>query len=142
MTTTSSDLFPDSIGSPPLPRRLGLSAATTVVVANMIGTGIFTTTGLMLAKVDSGWLVLLCWLVGGAVALCGALCYAELRAMMPWAGGEYVYLREIYGPLPAFLTGWTSFFVGFSAPIAATAPIACRGTPWSRSVTWLRWPGS
>ncbi len=115
-----------STGADPmrLPRRLGAGAATSVVVANMIGTGIFTTTGLMLARVESGWLVLLCWLVGGCVALCGALSYAELAAMMPRAGGEYVYLHDIYGPLPAFLTGWTSFFAGFSAPIAATG-VAC-----------------
>src|SRR5574341_1658912 len=107
-----------------LPRRLGLTTATSIVVANMIGTGIFTTTGLMLARVESTGLVLACWLVGGLVALAGALCYAELAAMMPQAGAEYVYLREIYGPRAAFLTGWTSFFVGFSAPIAAGA-VAC-----------------
>lgn len=111
-------------GGGTLPRRLGLGTATSVVVANMIGTGIFTTTGLMLARTESGWLVLLAWLLGGIVALCGALSYAELATMMPHAGGEYVYLREIYGPLPAFLTGWTSFFVGFSAPVAASA-VAC-----------------
>ena len=115
-----------STGTAPsrLQRHIGVGTATIVVVANMIGAGIFTTTGLMLARLESGWLVLLCWLVGGAVALCGALSYAELSAMMPRAGGEYVYLREIYGRLPAFLTGWTSFFVGFSAPIAATG-VAC-----------------
>ncbi len=107
-----------------LRRRLGVGTATSVVVANMIGTGIFTTTGLMLAQVESGGLVLLCWVVGGLIALCGALSYAELSTMMPRAGGEYVYLREIYGPASAFLTGWTSFFVGFSAPIAA-AGVAC-----------------
>jgi len=107
-----------------LRRRLGLGTATSVVVANMVGTGIFTTTGLMLARVEAGWLVLLCWLVGGSVALCGALSYAELVAMTPRAGGEYVYLYEVYGPRAAFLTGWTSFFVGFSAPIAATG-VAC-----------------
>jgi len=107
-----------------LRRRLGVWTATSVVVANMIGAGIFTTTGLMLARVESGWLVLGCWLVGGLVALAGALSYAELAAMMPRAGGEYVYLREVYGPRAAFLTGWTSFFVGFSAPIAASA-VAC-----------------
>ncbi len=107
-----------------LPRRLGLTTATSIVVANMIGTGIFTTTGLMLARVESAGLVLACWLAGGLVALAGALCYAELAAMMPQAGAEYVYLREIYGPRAAFLTGWTSFFVGFSAPIAAGA-VAC-----------------
>jgi len=104
-----------------LQRQLGAGTATSVVVANMIGAGIFTTTGLMLAEAKSGTLVLLAWFLGGVIALCGALCYAELATMMPRAGGEYAYLREIYGPLPAFLTGWTSFFVGFSAPIAASA---------------------
>lgn len=90
----------------------------------MIGTGIFTTTGLMLASLQSGWLVMLCWLLGGLVALCGALSYAELAVAMPEAGAEYAYLREIYGPLPAFLSGWISFLVGFSASIAASA-VAC-----------------
>jgi len=107
-----------------LRRSLGLGTATSVVVANMIGTGIFTTTGLLLARLESGWLVLVCWVLGGVLALCGALCYAELSTMMPRAGGEYVYLYEVYGPRAAFLTGWTSFFVGFSAPIAATG-VAC-----------------
>jgi APA family basic amino acid/polyamine antiporter len=107
-----------------LRRQLGLGTATSLVVANMIGAGIFSTTGLMLDQLRSGWLVLLVWFLGGLVALAGALCYAELAAMMPRAGGEYAYLREIYGPLPAFLTGWTSFFVGFSAPIAASAVAA------------------
>jgi APA family basic amino acid/polyamine antiporter len=112
---------PGSVGPPAsLSRRVGLTTATSVVIASMIGTGIFTTTGLMLAQLGSGWLVLVCWLAGGGVALCGALSYAELATMMPRAGGEYVYLREIYGPWAGFLTGWTSFFVGFSAPIAAT----------------------
>jgi len=110
-----------SLISPSLRRELGVWTATSVVIANMIGTGIFTTTGLMLAEVRSPGLVLLCWLAGGILALCGALSYAELAAMWPRAGGEYVYLREIYGPLPAFLTGWISFFVGFSAPVAAGA---------------------
>jgi APA family basic amino acid/polyamine antiporter len=104
-----------------LKRQLGLGTATSVVIANMIGAGIFTTTGLMLSELKSGGLVLLAWLLGGLIALAGALSYAELATMMPRAGGEYAYLREIYGPLPAFLTGWTSFFVGFSAPIAASA---------------------
>ncbi len=107
-----------------LRRRLGVATATSLIVASMIGTGIFSTTGLMLARVESAWLVLLCWLLGGVVSLAGALSYAELATMMPQAGGEYVYLQKCYGPLTGFLTGWTSFFVGFSAPIAATA-VAC-----------------
>ncbi|HWQ03330.1 MAG TPA: amino acid permease [Candidatus Nitrosotenuis sp.] len=114
-----------------LKRQLGLGTATSVVIANMIGAGIFTTTGIMLGEVKSGGLVLLCWLLGGFIALAGALCYAELATMMPRAGGEYAYLREIYGPLPAFLTGWTSFFVGFAAPIAMSAlGAAAYIAPW------------
>jgi APA family basic amino acid/polyamine antiporter len=115
---TASHVTTEATGA--LARRIGVGTATSVVVANMIGTGIFTTTGLILVQLDAGWLVLLCWVLGGIVALCGALSYAELATMMPRAGGEYVYLREIYGPWAGFLTGWTSFFVGFSAPIAAT----------------------
>lgn len=104
-----------------LPREMGLASATGVIIANMIGTGIFTTTGIMLMQGLNAQLVLACWLIGGLIALSGALCYAELATTMPRAGGEYVYLREVYGPLPAFLTGWTSFFVGFAAPSAAAA---------------------
>ncbi len=117
-----------------LRRRLGLTTATSLIVASMIGTGIFSTTGLMLARVESAWFVLLCWLLGGVIALSGALSYAELATMMPQAGGEYVYLRRCYGPLAGFLTGWTSFFVGFSAPIAATA-MAC--TKYLSAGGWL-----
>lgn len=107
-----------------LRRSLGTVSASSVVITAMVGAGIFTTTGLMLARLESGWLVLVCWILGGTVALAGALSYAELATMMPEAGAEYVYLREIYGRPVAFLTGWTSFFVGFSAPIAASA-VAC-----------------
>lgn len=107
-----------------LRRRLGLFTASSVVITSMLGAGIFTTAGLMLARLQSEWLVLLCWILGGTVALAGALSYAELATMMPHAGAEYIYLREIYGRPAAFLTGWTSFFVGFSAPIAASA-VAC-----------------
>lgn len=101
--------------------RLGLFTTSSFVVTSMLGAGIFTTSGLMLGRLGSEWLVLLCWVLGGTIALAGALSYSELATMMPQAGGEYVYLREIYGRPAAFLTGWTSFFVGFSAPIAASA---------------------
>jgi basic amino acid/polyamine antiporter, APA family len=107
-----------------LPRRMGLVTATSVVVASMVGAGILTTTGFMLARVETPAAVLLCWALAGLVALCGALSYAELATMMPQSGGEYCYLRDIYGPGFAFLTGWISFFVGFSAPIAASAVAA------------------
>ncbi|MFQ5745982.1 MAG: amino acid permease, partial [Gemmatimonadota bacterium] len=92
---------------------------TAVVVANMIGTGIFTSTGYLAAELGSSWLILAAWTVGGLTAMAGAACYAELATTFPESGGEVVYLRELYGPLPAFLSGWLSFVVGFSAPTAA-----------------------
>ena len=104
-----------------LKRNLGLLTATAIVVANMIGSGIFTTSGIMAANLPGpGW-VFLCWALGGLIALAGALCYAELATRMPEAGGEYVFLRKLYHPSLGFLTGWTSFIVGFSAPIALSA---------------------
>jgi basic amino acid/polyamine antiporter, APA family len=105
----------------PLKREIGIFTATVLVVANMIGTGIFTTSGFIIQEVGHPLVLLLCWLVGGIFALCGALCYGELGAAFPEAGGEYVYLRESFGKLVAFLSGWISLLVGFSAPIAATA---------------------
>ncbi len=107
-----------------LQRELGLTSAIVLVIANMVGTGVFTTSGFMLAELGNPQSLLLCWLAGGLFALTGALCYGELGAMMPQAGGEYIYLRQSFGPLPAFLSGWISLIVGFSAPIAA-AGIAC-----------------
>ncbi len=87
----------------------------------MIGTGIFTTSGFIMEELGNPQTMLLCWFVGGIFALCGALCYGELGAMFPRAGGEYVFLRESYGKGLAFLSGWISLIVGFSAPIAAAA---------------------
>ncbi len=104
-----------------LSRRLGLFPATNIVIANMIGAGIFTTSGLLMQQLGSPTLMLTLWLVGGTLALCGALCYGELGAAIPKAGGEYVYLGELFHPLLGFLTGWVSFFVGFSAPLAASS---------------------
>jgi APA family basic amino acid/polyamine antiporter len=108
-------------GTGVLKREIGLGSALTLVVANMVGTGVFTTSGFIMVELGSAQALLLCWLVGGLFALTGALCYAELGAMMPQAGGEYRYLRRTFGPLPAFLSGWISLIVGFSAPIAAAA---------------------
>ncbi len=104
-----------------LQRRIGPFTATNVVVANMIGTGVFTTSGFIVQQVSGAWQLLLCWLLGGAFALCGALCYGELGARFPRAGGEYVFLRESFGPAMGFLSGWISLIVGFSAPIAAAS---------------------
>ena len=102
-----------------LKREIGFFSATILVVANMIGTGIFTTSGFIIQELGSPEVMLLCWIVGGIFAFSGALCYGELGAMFPLAGGEYVYLRESFGKLMAFLSGWISLIVGFSAPIAA-----------------------
>ena len=104
-----------------LKRELGVGSAVILVIANMIGTGIFTTSGFIMAALGDPLTMLLCWFVGGGLALSGALCYGELGAMFPSAGGEYVYLRESLGRLSGFLSGWTSLIVGFSAPIAAAA---------------------
>lgn len=104
-----------------LQRKLGLFPATNIVVANMIGAGIFTTSGLLMAGLNNPMLMLALWLVGGLIALCGALSYGELGAAMPGAGGEYLFLSRLYNPLFGFLSGWVSFIVGFSAPIAASA---------------------
>ena len=116
----------DSHNGGELKRELGLFSATIIVVANMIGTGIFTTPGLIAGELDEPLSMLICWLLGGLFALSGALCYGELGAVYPEAGGEYVYLREVFGKLMGFLSGWVSLIVGFSAPIAA-ASIAFAG---------------
>jgi len=104
-----------------LQRRLGLLPLISIVVANMVGSGIFVTSGLLMADLRSPLLMLALWAVGGLIALCGAFCYSELGAAMPEAGGEYTFLSRLYHPLLGFLSGWVSFFVGFSAPIAASA---------------------
>ena len=87
----------------------------------MVGSGIFTTTGFLAGDLGQPWLVLSIWGVGAAIALAGCLSYAEMGVNLPHAGGEYVYLREAWGPTWGFLGGWVSFFAGFSAPIAAGA---------------------
>jgi APA family basic amino acid/polyamine antiporter len=106
---------------PSLRRELTYVSATAIVVANMIGTGIFTTTGFLAGDLGQPSLVLGIWGAGAVVALAGCLCYAELGINFPRSGGEYVYLREAWGPAWGFLSGWISFFAGFSAPIAAAA---------------------
>jgi basic amino acid/polyamine antiporter, APA family len=104
-----------------LVRQLGTLSATALVVSNMIGTGIFTTTGFLAGDLGDPTLVIGIWFVGAALALAGALCYAELGSNFPRSGGEYVYLSEAWGPAWGFIDGWVSFFAGFSAPIATTA---------------------
>jgi APA family basic amino acid/polyamine antiporter len=102
-------------------RQLGIGSATALVISNMIGTGILTTSGFLAGQLGSAQLVLAIWGVGAVCALAGAFCYSELGVNFPSSGGEYVYLTEAFGPTWGFMTGWISFFAGFSAPIAAAA---------------------
>lgn len=97
------------------------STAAAIVVANMIGTGVFTSLGYQLVGIQSGFAILLLWFVGGVVATCGALCYAELAARLPRSGGEYNFLSETYHPVAGFISGWVSATVGFAAPTALAA---------------------
>lgn len=123
-----------------LDRRLGPIDAAAIVVSNVIGGGIFFSPIIVAGLVPSARGMLFVWFLGGALAFAGAMAYAELAALRPRAGGEYVYLREAFGPLAGFLSGWTSFVAGFSGAIAASAvalaeyigrfaPIAGDGTP-------------
>ena len=107
--------------APVLERRLGPLDAAAVIVSNVIGGGILFTPPLVAATIPDPWLFLAVWAAGGALAFMGAMAYAELAALRPRAGGEYVYLGAAYGRLAAFLTGWTSFVAGFSGAIAASA---------------------
>jgi len=107
--------------SPKLDRQLGLFDSTMMVVGIVIGSGIFMTTGLMADALPSASLILIVWLLGGLQMLAGALTYAELGAAMPKAGGQYVYLREAYGSLPAFLFGWVAFIAYLTGTNAAIA---------------------
>ena len=119
-----------------LDRRLSGVDATMVVISDMIGSGIFFTTGFVALNIPDGEWILVAWLFGGLLALLGAISYAEMAAMLPEAGGEYVYLRKALGPLAGFLSGWASLFIGFSAPIAIgglgfrpTWKLFCRALP-------------
>lgn len=104
------------------PRRtIGFFTASSIVIANIIGTGIFTSLGFQLADIQSGFPLLMLWIIGGITALCGALCYGELSAALPRSGGEYHFLSQIYHPALGFMAGFVSATVGFAAPIALAA---------------------
>src|SRR5438093_2827854 len=104
------------------PRRtIGFVTASSIVIANIIGTGIFTSLGFQSADVQRGFALLMLWIVGGLAALCGALCYGELAATLPRSGGEYHFLSQIYHPALGFMAGIVSATVGFAAPIALAA---------------------
>lgn len=102
-------------------RPLGWVTATALVIANMIGTGVFTTSGYTLGDLKSPWLVLAAWAVGGGIAALGALCYAGLARRIPESGGEYLFLSRTLHPAAGYVAGWISLLVGFSAPLAAVA---------------------
>lgn len=104
-----------------LERKLGLFPVTNIVIANIIGAGIFTTTGYLMEFLGNPVIMLTLWLVGGIIALCGALAFGELGAAFPEAGGEYTFISKLFHPMLGFLSGWLSLIVGFSAPIAASA---------------------
>ena len=115
-TTTTS-------ASPTLERRLGPLDAAALIVSNVIGGGILFSPPQIAASVPSAMLFLSTWVAGGLLAFAGAMAYAELAALRPRAGGEYVYLRAAFGPVAAFLTGWTSFVAGFSGAMATSAVV-------------------
>src|SRR5580698_2992483 len=113
-----AEIVQTTVTRPELSRELGVSHASAVVVGTIIGSGIFLVPAEMMQAVGSARLVYLAWLVGGVLSFFGALTYAELGAMKPQAGGEYVYVRDAYGPLPGFLYAWTWFLIAKPASIA------------------------
>lgn len=100
---------------------MSLFTATCIVIANMVGTGVFTSLGFQLDGLPSGFAILMLWLIGGVSALCGALCYGELAAALPRSGGEYHLIGRTIHPAAGFLAGWLSATIGFAAPIALAA---------------------
>lgn len=101
--------------------KIDLNTATALVIANMIGTGVFTSLGYQVIDIESGFSILMLWVIGGVIALCGALVYGEIGSAFPQSGGEYNYLSKLYHPAVGFVSGWVSVTVGFAAPIAAAA---------------------
>jgi len=120
-------------------RKFKHTTITAVVIANMVGTGVFTSLGFQLLDIRSGFVLLMLWAVGGIIALCGAMTYAELGAAMPRSGGEYNFLTRIYHPAVGFASGWVSATVGFAGPTAlaamtfaayATSSLGSDPNPW------------
>src|SRR2546423_1965739 len=118
MTTLAQ---PAAIKSLPVRRTIGFVTACSIVIANIIGTGVFPSLGFQLTDIQSGFALLMFWIIGGIAALCGALCYGELAAALPRSGGEYNFLPEIYHPSVGFMAGFVSATVGFAAPVALAA---------------------
>ncbi len=103
------------------PAKVGLATAIAIVVANMVGTGVFGSLGYQVLGIPSGFPILVLWLLGGVVSFCGAVCYAEIASVFPKSGGEYHLLSKAWHPFIGFLAGWLSVTVGFAAPVAANA---------------------
>ena len=116
-------------------KSISLLTATCIVIANMVGTGIFTSLGFQVGDLHSGFSIMALWFIGGICALCGAVAYAELGAALPRSGGEYNFLSVIYHPSVGFLAGWVSATVGFAAPVAIAA------IPFGTYLTDI-WPGA
>lgn len=106
--------------SPPR-RTIGFVTACSIVIGNIIGTGIFTSLGFQVAEIQSGFALVMLWIIGGIAALCGALCYGELGTALPRSGGEYHFLSQIYHPALGFMAGVISVTIGFAAPVALAA---------------------
>ena len=102
-------------------QKIGFATAISLVIANMIGTGVFTSLGFQVLNIESGFAIMMLWVVGGILSLCGALTYGEIGSAFPESGGEYNYLSKLYHPSVGFLSGWVSVTVGFAAPVAAAA---------------------
>src|SRR3984885_3511594 len=124
-----------------LVKGLGLTDATTLVMGSMIGSGIFIVSADIARQVDSPGLLIMVWLIGAALTIAAALSYGELAAAMPHAGGQYVYLREAFGPMAGFLYGWTLFLVIQTGTIAAVAVAFAKYTgvfvPWISAQNYL-----
>jgi len=143
LTATSTD----APRRTPSPASVTATTATAIAVADMIGIGVFTSLGFQVQTIQSGFSLIMLWVVGGIVALCGALSYAELGAAFQRSGGEYNFLARLYHPAIGFMAGWLSATVGFAAPIALAAMAfgsyfngAIPGAPaliLSLGITWL-----
>lgn len=123
--------------------KFRFTTVTAVVVANMVGTGVFTSLGFQLLDIQSGFVILTLWAIGGLIAVCGAMTYAELGAAMPRSGGEYNFLARIYHPAAGFVSGWTSATIGFAGPTAlaamtfaayATSALSTETPPWGEKL--------
>lgn len=119
-------------------KKISIYTASAIVVANMIGTGVFTSVGFQLSSVQNSWSILLLWLAGGLLALFGAFAYAELGTHFKESGGDYIYLSRVFHPLMGYLSAWAGLTVGFSAPVALAAmaftkylaPVGLQGNVW------------